>query len=106
MTRKTAVTFHNSYRPSNSRSPVKTTLIICEGNSEKIYFNRFRTRNSSLKVIAIDANGGNSKRLLKSCRGKIKEYGLSFDDGDTFSIVFDLDVYNQKILTSFSMRLD
>ena len=66
-------------------------LILTEGASEIEYFYRFRGRNRNIAVIPVQAKKHDSRNLVPYCASKVHEYGIDFGDGDTVSVVIDVD---------------
>lgn len=73
-----------------SIEPSKKTLIICEGQTEDLYFKSFDVLN--LKVESVDSEGRSNMSLIKFCDKKKAEYekkGIEFDE---VWCVFDMDI--------------
>ena len=66
-------------------------LILTEGASEVEYFSRFRGRNNNISIVPIQAKKHDSKNLIPYCASKAHEYGIDFGNGDTVSVVIDVD---------------
>lgn len=65
----------------------KTILIVCEGQTEKLYFESFPVY--GLKIEAIDLKGQAKQRLVESTQEIIQSSELTFDE---IWCVFDMDV--------------
>lgn len=65
----------------------KTILIVCEGQTEKLYFDSFPVY--GLKIEAIDLKGQAKQKLVESTQEIIKTSELTFDE---VWCVFDMDV--------------
>jgi len=84
----------NAYkrRKQKTRLPRKVYVIVCEGKvTERIYFNKFRTRYSNLSIITPDSKYTDPKNLAKFAKKQINEENLIFDNGDAIWCVFDCD---------------
>ena len=66
-------------------------LILTEGSSEVEYFSRFRGRDNNVSIVPIQAKKHDSKNLIPYCASRVHEYGIDFDNGDTVSVVIDVD---------------
>ena len=66
-------------------------LILTEGESEKVYFDTFRGRDSHVAVVPIVAKRNDSKNLIAYCAKQADEYGIDIENGDTVSVVIDVD---------------
>jgi hypothetical protein len=65
----------------------KTILIVCEGQTEKLYFESFPVY--GLKIEAIDLKGQAKQKLVESTQEIIQSSELTFDE---IWCVFDMDV--------------
>lgn len=71
----------------------KIMLIIIEGNNqtERLYFNKFKQRNSSVKIEIPGCKIVEPVKLMEYALNKKKEYAIDFNEGDTVWCVFDVD---------------
>ncbi len=77
-------------RKKNTRIPRKVYVIVYEGKkTERIYFEKYRTRYSNLSIETPDSKYTDPKNLIKFA--KQYEENLTFDNGDTIWCVFDCD---------------
>ncbi len=81
----------------NGYSLRSKVLVVTEGYSEKIYFNKFRERDNSFEIIVRRCPEQRPKKILRFCLNEIKELGLDLKGGDSAYIVFDVD-YNSESL--------
>lgn len=81
-----------SKRKSNTRTVYRTFVIVCEGQkTERIYFNRYRQRNSGLCIRTPNSKVTDPMGLVKFALSQIPKYGLDLSDGDMIWCVFDVD---------------
>jgi hypothetical protein len=74
------------------RRPYKRFVIVCEGTkTERIYFNRYRKRDSGLKIETPKCKVTDPKNLVKYANGCVNEFDLDFKFGDELWVVFDCD---------------
>ena len=79
-------------RKQKTRVPRKVYVIVCEGEkTERIYFNRYKTRYSNLKIETPNSKCTDPKNLAKFARKQIEKKGLNFINGDKVWCVFDCD---------------
>lgn len=71
----------------------KLLLIIIErGNqTERIYFNKFKRRNSIVQIEIPSCKSVEAVKLIEYAITKAKEYAIDFDEGDKVWCVFDVD---------------
>jgi hypothetical protein len=66
-------------RKQKTRVPRKVYVIVCEGEkTERIYFNRYKTRYSNLKIETPNSKCTDPKNLAKFARKQIKKKGIKF----------------------------
>lgn len=81
-----------SKRKSNNRKEYKILVIVCEGQkTERIYFNRYKERNSGLCIKTPNSRVTDPINLVNIASSQIQKYGLDLDNGDTVWCVFDAD---------------
>jgi len=79
-------------RKQRTRVPRKVYVIVCEGEkTERIYFNRYKSRYSNLKIETPNSKCTDPKNLAKFARKQIEKKGLNFKNGDNIWCVFDCD---------------
>lgn len=79
-------------RKQGTRVPRKVYVIVCEGEkTERIYFNRYKSRYSNLKIETPNSKCTDPKNLAKFARKQIEKKGLNFRNGDNIWCVFDCD---------------
>ncbi|MBU4373002.1 MAG: RloB family protein [Euryarchaeota archaeon] len=79
-------------RKSRIRIPRKVFVIVCEGEkTERMYFNRYKTRYSNLKIETPNSKYTDPINLAKFSKEQIKKEGLDFKSGDAVWCVFDCD---------------
>ncbi len=66
-------------------------FILTEGESEKVYFDTFKGRDRHVAIVPIVAKRKDSKNLIEYCARQLNEYSLDFENGDTVSVVIDVD---------------
>lgn len=77
-------------RKKGTRSPRKVFVIVCEGDkTEPIYFNKYKTRYSNLKIVIPSSKYTNPKNLVNFSIIQIKKYNLDLRNGDAIWCVFD-----------------
>lgn len=76
-----------------SREQRKLLLIIIErGNqTERIYFNKFKQRNSAIQIEIPGCKSVDAVKLVEYAIIKAKEYAINFDEGEKVWCVFDVD---------------
>lgn len=87
------------------RDPARTFLIVCEGQTEMLYFESFPV--TSLKLEFINMEGKSEQLYIDECKKKVKEYekqGIKFDE---VWCVFDLDIkQGKKQFADFDNAID
>ena len=78
-------------RRVGGRSQSRTMLILTEGESEVRYFGMFKGRDHHVAIVPIVAKRHDSKNLVSFCASKVAERGIDTDNGDTISVVIDMD---------------
>ena len=78
-------------RRFGGRSQSRTMFILTEGESEVRYFGMFKGRDHHVAIVPIVAKRHDSKNLVHFCASKVMERGIETDNGDTVSIVIDMD---------------
>ena len=92
----------NSYQYKADREANKTILIVCEGQTEEWYFNRFPV--ISLSVRCINLQGQSKMSLVQATQEIVKNEDFTFDE---VWCVFDMDVQNtDKDFTLFDNSID
>ncbi len=87
-------------RKQKTRIPHKVYVIVCEGKkTERMYFKKYRTRNSNLLIKTPDSKYTDPKNLTKFAKKQINEQNLIFDNGDAIWCVFDCDENENDDLT-------
>lgn len=66
-------------------------LILTEGPSEVEYFNMFRGRNRHVTVVPLVAKKHDPRNLVPYCSSKAYERGIDLENGDSVSVVIDVD---------------
>ena len=85
-------------RKQKTRIPHKVYVIVCEGKkTERMYFKKYRTRNSNLLIKTPDSKYTDPKNLIKFAKQYEKK--LIFDNGDAIWCVFDCDENENDDLT-------
>lgn len=72
----------------------KQILIVCEGQTEKEYFESFDVVTLSIKCI--DTRGKSKVKLIELCDEKVAEFGRKGTAFDEIWCVFDMDVEKNK----------
>ena len=92
----------NSYQYKADREANKTILIVCEGQTEEWYFNRFPV--ISLSVRCVNLQGQSKMSLVQATQEIVKNEDFTFDE---VWCVFDMDVQNtDKDFTLFDNSID
>jgi len=92
----------NSYQYEADREANKTILIVCEGQTEEWYFNRFPV--ISLSVRCVNLQGQSKMSLVQATQEIVKNEDFTFDE---VWCVFDMDVQNtDKDFTLFDNSID
>lgn len=74
-----------------------THIIVGEGRSEKIYFDRIRSDYSNLLIHTADSKGGDIDRIKKGVNCEMS----SFKKGDSVYVVMDMDTKTAKEIAEF-----
>ena len=77
-------------RRDGHRTPARRMVIVVEGRSEKIYFERFRTRERPISIRIHESKDHTAKGMIKKCISLIERSGLDREAGDVIA-VFDTD---------------
>lgn len=85
-------------RKTGKRTAVSVLIIVCEGTkTEPLYFNRFRQRNSGLKIETLNSGNTDPLGLVQFALRVVKKYDL--DKGkDQVWCVFDVDKHSNEVL--------
>jgi len=91
----------HSKRKRNVREPKRIILIVCEGETEKKYFNTFRTRyrNNNIKIhtdFILQNDSINLIKFTKTKRSLVKDFDAN--EKDCAWCVFDVDNNTDKVL--------
>jgi hypothetical protein len=87
-------------RKLRMRIPRKVFVIVCEGGkTERIYFNRYKTRYSNLRIETPNSKCTDPINLAKFSREQIKKEALDLKNGDTIWCVFDCDENTNKAIS-------
>ena len=79
-------------RKRGTKIPRKVFIIVCEGEkTEPIYFKRYRTRYSNLKIETPNSRSTDPINLSEFAKKQIKKYDLDLKNGDAVWCVFDCD---------------
>jgi len=72
-------------------------VIVCEGETEIIYFNNYKSCvRKELEIKTPSTNDTDPLSLVDFAISQIDRFGLSFKDGDSIWCVFDCDINNDK----------
>ncbi|MCK5322181.1 MAG: RloB domain-containing protein [Candidatus Aenigmarchaeota archaeon] len=86
-------------RREGIRKPKRKIVIVCEGKeTEIIYFNGFKTRNSGIDIIPIHGKCTDPKNIVAFTEERIPKWSLDFDEGDSLWCVFDVDENTNSVL--------
>ncbi|MCL2712749.1 MAG: RloB family protein [Methanomassiliicoccaceae archaeon] len=77
-------------RKIGHRTPSKRIVIIVEGRSEKIYFERFRTSESPIAIRIHESKDRTAEGMVAKCLHLIERSGLNTDVDEVIA-VFDAD---------------
>lgn len=84
-------------RKLRTRIPRKVFIIVCEGEkTERIYFNRYKTRYSNLRIETPNSKCTDPINLAKFSKEQIKKEALDLKNGDAIWCVFDCDENTNK----------
>jgi len=87
-----------SSRTIGSRSPRNVVLIVTEGDTERIFFDSLKQRNSNIRIKPERGKRTNARQLVEYCVERIKMSELDIEDGDIAICAFDVDNNSQKDL--------
>lgn len=80
-----------SPRKRNTRPPLFTILIVCEGKrTERIYFTKYRNRDNGLQIEIPSNSTTDPKGLLDFANKKAESLGINRHNGSVW-VVFDAD---------------
>lgn len=87
-------------RREGTRRQRKTVVIVCEGGTEKLYFESFRTRYryAGLVIIPVENKKNDPKHIVEYAIKKMKENDLDYSTGDRSWCVFDVDESSDTVL--------
>ena len=86
-------------RKIGKRNPLRIIVIVCEGRkTEPMYFNRYRQRNSGLKIETLNSGDTDPKSLVEFALRQVNRYDLDLESGDQVWCVFDVDHNNEESL--------
>ena len=84
-------------RKRGSRPLSKKILIVGDGQSEVVYFERIKILNPNLRVISKGTGKTGISEAIRKAKGIVKQVGLNPKLGDRIAIVTDLDLrYNMS----------
>ena len=87
-------------RKQRTREPRKVYVIVCEGEkTEPIYFKRYRTRYSNLKIETPNSKFTDPINLATFAKEQIKKEDLDLRNGDVIWCVFDCDENTSDAIT-------
>jgi hypothetical protein len=94
---------------SERKRPHKRTydvyLLVCEGSkTERIYFNRFRTRRNNLRIITPDSKFTDPENLVDFAIRQKHELELDVNSGDRVWCVFDTDENTDRAIRNAVKR--
>lgn len=78
-------------RKESIRNECKVFVIVCEGETEQIYFNSYRKRRCNLIIKTPNSDVTDPVNLVKFAKTQINKYDLDFSKGDEIYCVFDAD---------------
>lgn len=80
-------------RATKTRDPIRTIVIVCEGSkTEKIYFQRFKERNSGVRIEVPNADKYTDPiNLVKYAADYAKKNDIDVAEGDSIWVVYDVD---------------
>lgn len=79
-------------RRINQRKERVTFLIVCEGQkTERVYFGRYRERNSGLIIYTPNSMVTDPENLVDFTVSQMNKYAIDFENGDQVWCVFDAD---------------
>ncbi|ARU60605.1 hypothetical protein CBW65_05550 [Tumebacillus avium] len=99
--------FGEKKRGARRVQPLKTILIVCEGSkTEKIYFERFKERDSGVKIEVPTNKFTDPVNLVKFARDYAKKHDISVAEGDSIWVVFDVDQNRDEEITKAKALAD
>ena len=86
----------NWYKPRriNKKEPKRILVIVCEGETEKIYFKNYCERNTGLKIKFPNSTKSDPENLVEFAFNQIT--GLDLTRGDQVWSVFDTDHHKNE----------
>ena len=85
-------------RPEGNRHPKNVVIIVAEGETERIFFNSLKQRNSNIEIKSERGKRTNARQLVENCLERIQMNELDISGGDIAICVFDVDNNSQKDL--------
>ncbi|MCL2148875.1 MAG: RloB family protein [Methanomassiliicoccaceae archaeon] len=82
-------------RRGGHRPPAKTVVILVEGRSEKVYFERFRTRERPIAIRIHESKDSTAEGMVEKCIGLNERSGLDTKTDDA-AVVFDADINSRE----------
>ena len=76
-------------RKSGNRKEYKILVVVCEGHTECIYFNRYKERKSGLRIETLNSTATDPQNLMEFALKQIQKYDL--DEDEQVWCVFDSD---------------
>jgi hypothetical protein len=86
-------------RKVGGRGDYKILVIVCEGETEIQYFNRYRTRGCGLKIETPNTSVTDPINLVQFAKRQINRYGLNLQKDDYIWVVFDCDHNKAEAIT-------
>jgi len=78
-------------RRESVRRECKVFVIVCEGETEKIYFNNYRKRKCNLIIRIPNNMKTDPLNLVKFAKSQIRRFDLDLENGDKIWCIFDAD---------------
>lgn len=78
-------------RAEGTRRQNKVILVVGDGESEKVYFDRLSDLCGSVSIKSIAAKVNGTKKIVEKTRSIAKQFDISPSYGDVIAIVMDLD---------------
>lgn len=87
-------------RREGTRRQRKTVIIVCEGETEKCYFESFRTRYryTGLVILPVHRKKNDPIHIIDLAIRKVEENDLEYEAGDRGWCVFDVDQNSDDVL--------
>lgn len=82
---------NGNQRAGTRRRQNKVILVIGDGESEKVYFERLSDICGPVTIKSVTAKVNGIKKIIKKTESIAKQYDISPDRGDIIAIVMDLD---------------